>query len=238
MPDQVKIFISYSHLDSQLTNQLAGHLQTRQRLTNFFSWSDQMIGAGDDWYVKIYNEIVSSNIILLLISKNFINSKFCYEKEMNWAMSLHDSGRAIVIPILLFPCKCDGHAFYKLQTIPDKAIDEWDNKDRACISVVDSIEARIEQLSKQLSNMDIDWRKKEVEDLVSDGNLMQACNRLMDFCTDFSTDKNKMKSKTLKAAYNSIVKDKKDDLDARMVFAEKIYDLLAEIRFGELPNAA
>lgn len=240
MTEQVKIFISYSHLDSDPKDRLIGHLKTRQRLANFSFWSDEQIEGGDEWYTKIFRELSSSNIIILLISTNFINSKFCYEKEMNMAMSLHDSGRAIVIPVMVCPCNCKGHPFYKLQTIPDnpKTIDEWDNKDRACMNVVDSVEAKVDQLQKQLSNMDIDWRKNEVEDLVGEGSLLQACNRLMDFCNDFANDKYKMKAKSLKAAYNSIVKDTKDNLGERMTLAEKIYDLLEEIRFLPLPNAA
>jgi len=240
MPDQVKIFISYSHKDDALKNLLVDHLKTRQRLMNFSFWADNQLQAGSDWYATIFGQLSSANIVVLLISTNFINSQFCYEKEMSAAMAMHDSGRAIVIPVLLYPCNCSGHAFYKLQTIPDnpKTIDEWDNKDRACINVTENIEARVEQLQSQLSNIDIDWRKNEVEELLTEGNLSQACKRLMDFCTDFSNDRNRVKAKSLRAAYNSIVKDTRDNLEERMSLAEKIYDLLDEIRFSPIPTAA
>lgn len=49
---------------------------------------------------KIKLGLYKSNIIFLLLSKNFFNSDYCIE-EMEWALSQHENNNAIVIPILL-----------------------------------------------------------------------------------------------------------------------------------------
>src|SRR6185503_8358222 len=104
MPKDVQIFISYSHRDEGYKSMLEGHLRTRQRLKNFTIWSDKQLEGGDEWNKGIFDALNTSQIILLLISKDFINSRFCYEKEMAAAMSMYDNGRAIVIPIMLYAC--------------------------------------------------------------------------------------------------------------------------------------
>jgi hypothetical protein len=42
-----------------------------------------------------------ANVILLLISADFLASDYCYDVEMKRAMERHEAGEAIVIPIIL-----------------------------------------------------------------------------------------------------------------------------------------
>ncbi|MEM9979547.1 MAG: hypothetical protein AAF808_18110, partial [Cyanobacteria bacterium P01_D01_bin.2] len=86
-------------------------------------------------------------IILFLISADFIASKYCYEIEMPQAMARHESGEAVVIPIILRPCDWRDTPFNKLGWLPQNGVSvkEWRDRDAAWLNVEQGIKAVIQQ---------------------------------------------------------------------------------------------
>lgn len=82
------------------------------------SWHDRRITAGCDLNQTINSELESSQIILLLVSANFLSSDYCYEKELKRALEKHDEGSAIVIPVILHPCDWHSAPFGHLRATP------------------------------------------------------------------------------------------------------------------------
>lgn len=67
-----------------------------------------MIGAGDEWRAQIERNLDSANVILLLVSADFIASDYGRSEEVSRALARHAAGeaRAIpVIPVILRPCR-------------------------------------------------------------------------------------------------------------------------------------
>src|SRR5437660_11262721 len=114
----IELFFSYSHRDQDLRDQLETHLKLLQRQGLISSWHDRKIGAGDEWAGQIDAHLNSAQIILLLISADFIASAYCYDIEMKRAMQRHDAGKAIIIPVILRPCDWHKTPFGKLQVLP------------------------------------------------------------------------------------------------------------------------
>src|ERR1041384_3042982 len=100
----VEIFCSYAHLDENLRAELERHLSPLRREGKIKSWFDRMIKAGTDWRGKIDEHLNSADIILLLISADFIHSDYCYDIEMARALERQSKGEAHVIPVILRPC--------------------------------------------------------------------------------------------------------------------------------------
>lgn len=99
----VTLFYSYAHEDEELRNQLGKHLHLLKRQGLITSWHDREIRAGDDWAIEIDTHLESAQIILLLISADFLASDYCYGVEMKRALERHFAGEARVIPIILRP---------------------------------------------------------------------------------------------------------------------------------------
>src|SRR5436853_5763108 len=97
----VNIFFCYAHEDEALLNKLKAHLRPLQRQGLIDVWHDRDISAGTEWERKIDEHINSAQIILLLVSPNFMDSDYCYGKEMKRAIERHERGEARVIPIIL-----------------------------------------------------------------------------------------------------------------------------------------
>jgi hypothetical protein len=60
----------------------------------------------------------SAEIILLLVSADFLDSDYCYDIEMAQAMARHDEGTARVIPVILRPCDWQVAPFGRLKAVP------------------------------------------------------------------------------------------------------------------------
>lgn len=110
--------MSYSHTDEQLRDELEKHLAGLRRQGWITTWHDRRIGPGEELHGQISAQLNAADIILLLISADFLNSDYCYDVEMTRAMERHEQGTARVIPIILRPCDWHGAPFGKLMAVP------------------------------------------------------------------------------------------------------------------------
>ncbi len=101
-----------------MRNKVGKHLGFLNREGKIQYWYDGKIRAGEEWRGEIDKHLDSADIILLLISADFVDSDFCYSVEMKRAMERHDAGEAAVIPILLHPCDWQSAPFGKLNALP------------------------------------------------------------------------------------------------------------------------
>jgi hypothetical protein len=105
------------------------------------AWHDRRIPAGNDFGADIDAHLESDDVILLLVSSDFLASPYCYDKEMKRAMERHDIGGAVVIPVILRPCDWHDTPFGKLLAAPKdgRPITQWPNIDEAFLDVVQAI---------------------------------------------------------------------------------------------------
>lgn len=141
-----KVFFSYSHADEQLRDILERHLSMLKRQGLIDSWHDRKILAGDDFGAEIDANLDSADIVLLLVSVDFLHSEYCFCKEMLRAMERHAAGLTRVVPVILRPCDWQTAPFGKLQAVPTngKAITTWANHDEAFTDVARQLRAIVE----------------------------------------------------------------------------------------------
>jgi TIR domain len=144
-----KVFISYSHQDKALRDELDIHLANLKRQNIITSWYDGDIKPGEELQPQIIEYLNTAQIILLLVSANFIASDFCYSTEMKQAITRHNVNKARVIPILLRPTDWQGAPFAKLKMLPTdaKAITMWTDHDEGFVDVIKGIRQAIDELS-------------------------------------------------------------------------------------------
>lgn len=145
----VRVFISYSHKDEELREELDAHLSNLKRQGKIAAWHDRAIEAGEEWDAAIKAELEAAQVILLLISPRFMASNYCYDKEMQRAMERHDAGTARVIPIILKPVDWAETPFRKLKVLPKdgKPVVSWGDRDEAFLDVVQGIRQAVTSLA-------------------------------------------------------------------------------------------
>ena len=114
------------------------------------SWHDHKIIAGTEWVGEIDAHLNTAQIILLLISADFLASTYCYDIEVKRAMERHNAGEARVIPIILRHCDWHHAPFGKLQALPTdgKPVESrnWHDKDEAFYDITQGIRKAVEDL--------------------------------------------------------------------------------------------
>ena len=102
----VRLVYSYSHRDEGLRDELETHLALLERQGVIAPWSDRKIVAGEEWEGRLDEHFKNADIILLLISADFVSSNYCYEIEMENALERHHAERRRVVPIILRDVDC------------------------------------------------------------------------------------------------------------------------------------
>lgn len=81
--DGPRIFVSYSHKDEAVFDRLNVHLKGLVHTDEDIDiWTDNRIAAGDDWRAEIADALQSTNILVLLVSADFLASEFIKDEEL------------------------------------------------------------------------------------------------------------------------------------------------------------
>ena len=121
------------------------HLSVLEQQGTILTWHDRQITPGTDWEGQIDQYLESAQVILLLISSDFMASKYCFDVEMKRALDRHDSGEAQAIPILLRPVAWKNSPLSRLQALPANGtpVTSWKNQDEAFLKIVTGISETI-----------------------------------------------------------------------------------------------
>ncbi len=176
MEEKLEIFLSYAREDEAMFQKLKKHLRILQRQDLIDLWSDCSVDAGMERDREIYHHLNSAQIILLLISSDFLNSDHCYSTEMKTALERHARREAWVVPIMLRPVYFHRSPFADLQALPSGArpISQWRNRDDAFRDVTEGIAKIALQMNARQSISSSDPHGEEVLSLYLDDFLKQV----------------------------------------------------------------
>jgi hypothetical protein len=103
MAEPTEVFISYCSKDRELREELHEHLKPLERRKVISLWFDQKLSGGDDWKAEIDAHLRIARIVLLLVSRHFINSEQC-RREVDEAIKQQKSREVTIIPVIISSC--------------------------------------------------------------------------------------------------------------------------------------
>lgn len=115
---KIKLFYSYSEADEEFMKSLDKQLKTLERIELIESLSSQKILPGQKKQREVDKYILEAQMILILVSPNFIACDYCYDEEMKTIIQRHNEGKVQVIPIILRECSLEGTPLESLQCLP------------------------------------------------------------------------------------------------------------------------
>jgi predicted nucleotide-binding protein len=141
MHGPAKLFISYSYKDKKFVDAFQSHLDLLRRQGVVDAWHDRRIFAGEKEATEIDKNLRSSDIILLVVSADFIASDYCYGLEVKQALAMHDAGEAVVIPVIVRPCDWKSASFGRLQALPrdGRPVSSFKNTDETLLEMATEI---------------------------------------------------------------------------------------------------
>lgn len=163
MSDVVKLFISYTHVDRRYRDDLHKHLRhlERQGLTSI--WSDTDIRPGDDVEATIRAELNSANIIVLLVSADFLASDFCWYVELQTALARHEAGSARVVAVIIRDCDWRSAPLARLLVLPHDGVPvmAYSQPDKAWTEVAANLRKLIQGESTPPTLETVHWTDDE-----------------------------------------------------------------------------
>jgi hypothetical protein len=141
----ITVIFSYAHADEALRDRLDRHLAMLKRQGVIDVWHDRRIVPGEPIDEAIAAELERADLILLLVSPDFLASDYCYDRELHRAMERHAAGAAKVLPVILRPCDWHDAPFGRLLATPTdgKPITKFADLDDAFLEVTKAIRAAL-----------------------------------------------------------------------------------------------
>lgn len=150
MPNRlVKVFFSYAREDSELREQLYRHLAVLRRERSIDAWYDGELIPGQPWRPEILAQLEESQVVVMLVSSDFLASDFCTSVEMERALERSRRREGIALPVIARACDWKRTALGGLLALPTDglAITLWSDRDEAWLDTVGGIRRVVEALN-------------------------------------------------------------------------------------------
>ncbi len=172
------VFISYSHKDEDLRDELEVQLAMLKRQGLIDVWHDRRMLAGDklDWTIS--KELDAADIVLLLVSPDFLASDYCYKIEKARALERHNQGSARLISVILRPCdwKHTDLAEYLVTPTDGRAVTQWPNRDEAFLDVITSIRRAINEIGTEEKPQPVQYDMEQSASEAATGTMPRSSN--------------------------------------------------------------
>lgn len=149
----IRVFFSYSHEDDRHRIRLEKALKLLERQDLIDTWTDRKLLPGDRWEEGIEQELERADLILFLVSPDFIASEFIWGHEMKRALEREEKGEARVVPVIVRPCDWHAAPFGKLQAVPTDGLavthSDWGSEDEAWLDVAKRLRSVVEDLARR-----------------------------------------------------------------------------------------
>ncbi|MET9002195.1 toll/interleukin-1 receptor domain-containing protein [Amycolatopsis sp. NPDC004169] len=98
----INIFIAYAREDVRHLKTFLTYVADIERDDVEF-FNDQDIHPGHNWETTLLSRLNSAEIVVFLITPNFIGSKFCMDRELPVALNRHSAGNCKILPLKVAP---------------------------------------------------------------------------------------------------------------------------------------
>jgi hypothetical protein len=144
------VFYSYSRRDEPLIVELDGQLSGMKSKGLIKTFWDRDIDPGIEWHSEITQELKDADIVLFLVSDDFLASRYCKQVELPAALEMHDQGLVRAVPIILRPCEWQATPLGRLQAIPrnGRPVTEWTDRSDVWSEVTRGVQIAIEELNQ------------------------------------------------------------------------------------------
>lgn len=99
-----KVFISYSHKDKAWKDLVMTHLEVLEKGGPLQLWNDRDIELGADWFREIETALNEAEVVILVITANFLSSPFILGEEVPRILERRKKEDLFVAPLIVRDC--------------------------------------------------------------------------------------------------------------------------------------
>lgn len=136
---RARIFISYSHADSEWARLLEIHLRPLIKSRDLTVWDDTKIQTGSSWREEIVSAIEQADVAVLLVSPDYLASDFILDAELPTLLRAAEERGLRIIWVAIRPSLFDDTAIAQFQAAndPNAPLSELNSsqRDRAFVNI-------------------------------------------------------------------------------------------------------
>jgi len=139
---RARLFYSYAQADEALLERLEVHLKILERSGLIEAWHRGKLLPGAERAPTVERQLAQADIVLLLVSADFLASDACWDVEMKTALERHEAGQATVVPVILRPCDWKSVSqLSKLEALPKDTIPvtRWTDPEDAWVDIAQGL---------------------------------------------------------------------------------------------------
>jgi hypothetical protein len=135
------LFYAYAAQDVRMHEQLEKHLRALKQRGALADWHSRVVGSDAAWRTEVSPHVAQADVVMLLVSGDFVSHEYCYGPEVHLALERHLRGEVRLIPVLLRPCNWKSTPFGALHPLPQdgKPVSRWRSAELAFQSIVAGI---------------------------------------------------------------------------------------------------
>jgi hypothetical protein len=143
-----RVFVSYARVDERYRARLEVHLTPLVRDGLIDLWSDRAVAPGADWERDIEHELTTADVVVLLVTPDFVASVYCFEKELTEALRRHEEEGVRILPVHVKSVDLANLPFGRFQGLPPdlRPISAWQDADEAWLEVARGVRAAVEEI--------------------------------------------------------------------------------------------
>ncbi len=148
---RLNLFYSYCHKDKEHRQSLENHLSMLVRNQVIDQWHDGHITAGTSWETKILENLEAADIVVFLVTTNWLNSRACIEEWEQAKLFAKDQPNKRLIPVIASDCAWkDFDDMKSMLVLPldGKPVTQWKPMDTAWSNVYEGIKVAAIEVKK------------------------------------------------------------------------------------------
>lgn len=178
-----KIYISYAREDSEFLLDLVAHCSPftkEDQITLEYEAVDE--APGSRWLDETADLIRSSDVFVMLVSRNYINSDYCFDKEAVLARQLQEQGNVHIVPIYVSPVATEHLWFSELTVLPaaGQPLSHEVNRDDALKQICMRLADPEDPLFDSEGSSNALSRREDVHDVLSQQKRQPTLNSALD----------------------------------------------------------
>lgn len=117
----MKTFISYCHADEWLKNEFLAAISSLIKSKKITVWHDRLINPGGVIDKEIDEKLNESELMILMISHDFLASDYCFNIEFKRALERYKDGTMKIVPVIIRDCDFSIDPLNKFNFLPNDA---------------------------------------------------------------------------------------------------------------------
>lgn len=143
-----RVFVSYARVDEPHQMRLAVHLAPLVREGLIGLWCDRAVTAGSDWERDIQHELAAADIVILLVTPDFVASGYCFDRELPEALRRNEEEGLRILPVLVKSVDLANLPIARFQCLPTdrRPVSAWRDPDEAWLQVARGVRRAAEEI--------------------------------------------------------------------------------------------